>query len=91
MVEVRKREKESTEGLLRRFNRRVQNSSVLQDARGARFRGKLENRTKKRASAISRNKFRIEKEKLVKLGKVSPTHRLPNKYKLKIKALIRSK
>lgn len=89
MVEVRRREKESAESLIRRFTRRVQKSNVLTDARSSRFLNKDKSKTKQRQSAIKRVEFLAEKDKLVKMGKVRSTERLPNKYKLKIKSLIK--
>ena len=62
MVEVRKRERESVESMIRRFTRRIQKSEVLSEARASRFLTKNKSKTKQR---------------------------LPNKYKLKIKASIK--
>lgn len=89
MVEVRKREKESVESMIRRFTRRIQKSEVLAQARASRFLTKGKSKTKQRQAAIKKVQFLSEKDKLVKMGKVRSTERLPNKYKLKIKASIK--
>ena len=89
MVEVRRREKESVEGMIRRFTRRLQQSEVISDARDKRFRTKGKSKKKQRESAIKRQQFLAEKDKLVKMGKVKPNQKLPNRYKLKIKERIR--
>jgi ribosomal protein S21 len=90
MVEVRRRERESTEAMLRRFTRRVQQSGDLQAARAKRFNSGEKSKRKQRDSAVKRVQFLFEKKKLVKQGKVrSMEQRLPNKYKLKIKESIR--
>ncbi len=89
MVEVRKREKESVEAMIRRFTRRLQQSEVLSDARASRFLTKAKSKRKERNSAIKRSQFLAEKDKLVKMGKVRSNERLPNRYKLKIKEKIR--
>jgi len=70
MVEVRKREKETTSYLLRRFARRVQQSGIILRARKTRFyespKSKLE---KKKAALWLRNAIK-ERERLKKLGKI---------------------
>jgi hypothetical protein len=50
---------------------------------------KAKTKRKERDSAIKKSLFLIEKEKLVKMGKVRSNERLPNRYKLKIKEKIR--
>jgi ribosomal protein S21 len=89
MVEVRKREKESVESMIRRFTRRIQKSEVLVQARSSRFLTKGKSKTKQRQAAIKKVQFLSEKDKLVKMGKVRSNEKLPNKYKLKIKASIK--
>lgn len=68
MVEVKRREKESTESLLRRFTRRVQQSGILIQARKVRFRERSKSKRRVKEEALKREKIRAEKEKLRKLG-----------------------
>lgn len=70
MIEVRRREKESVESLLRRFTRRVQQSGVLIEARKSQFRQPKKSKLRIRQEAIKRDEIKAEKEKLRKLGKL---------------------
>lgn len=71
MVEVRRREKESTGSLLRRFTRKIQQSKLLIDARSNAHRVRLKSKTKKKKDALRRVIKRKEYERLRKLGKIS--------------------
>jgi len=67
MIEVRKKENESTGSLLRRF---VQQSGLLLQARSSRFVEKTQSREERKKSALRRNEIVAEKEQLRKLGKL---------------------
>ena len=69
MIQVRKRDREAPESLIRRFSRRVQQSGVLQRVRKMRFRLEEKSRTKRRDEAIYKVRIRKEITKLKKLGK----------------------
>lgn len=69
MIEVRKKERETTESLIRRFSRRMQQSGVLMRARKTRFRADEKSKTEKRDEALYKVKIRKEIDKLKKLGK----------------------
>ena len=73
MAEVRRKERESLESLIRRFNKRVQQSGRLYIAREARFFKREKSRNLQRASAIRGSELRAERELLKKLGKL-PLH-----------------
>lgn len=68
-IEVKKKERETSESLIRRFSRRVQQSGVLLRARRSRFRKDEKNKREKRLEALYKIKIRKEIEKLKKLGK----------------------
>lgn len=70
MVEVRKKERESVEGLLRRFTKRVQRSRLLASARKSRFYEQPKSKRELRRTAYHRSMVLEEKEKLIKLGKI---------------------
>lgn len=70
MVEVKKRDNESTDSLLRRFSRKVQQSGVLLQARKVRFYERKKARRKLREEAIRRAHFLEERERLIKLGEL---------------------
>ncbi|MFH1611683.1 MAG: hypothetical protein ABH887_00180 [bacterium] len=67
-IEVKKREKENTRSLLRRFTRRMQQSGVLVRARKARFMEKEKIKSERRNSALYRQRVSKEKDKLRKMG-----------------------
>ncbi len=69
MIEVRKKDKESSENLIRRFTRRVQQSGVLMHVRKTRFKKDEKSKREKREEALYKIKIRKEIEKLKKLGK----------------------
>lgn len=69
MIEVRKRDRESAEGLIRRFNKRIQQSRVLAKARKSRFRLEEKSKIEKRKEAVYKVRIRKQIAKLKKLGK----------------------
>ncbi len=69
MIEVKKKDKETSESLIRRFSRRVQQSGVLMRARKVRFRNEEKSKSEKRDEALYKIKIRKEIDKLKKLGK----------------------
>jgi ribosomal protein S21 len=68
VIEVKKRENETTRSLLRRFSRRIQQSGILIRARKGRFLEKEKTKPERRNSALRRIKIGKEKEKLRKRG-----------------------
>lgn len=70
MVEVRRKERESVESLLRRFTRKIQQSRVLINARESRFYVSPKSKREMREGALHRAKIIKEREKLIKLGKI---------------------
>lgn len=70
MVEVRRREGETTGAMLRRFTRRIQQSGVLLHARKGRFYASKPTKREKRERALRKIKVLKERTKLEKLGKL---------------------
>lgn len=68
MVEVRKRENESSESLIRRFSRKVQASGVLLQAKKVRYYQRKKSRLKAREEAKRKAELTAERERLIKLG-----------------------
>ena len=68
MIEVRKRENESSSGLIYRFTKRIQQSGVLREAKKRRFTHRAVNRLKRKLSAIHRETKKQETIRLKKLG-----------------------
>ena len=72
MVEVKKKDNESFESLLRRFNRKIQQSGVLIRARRIRFFEPPKSRNLQKEAARRRAQIRVQKEELKRLGKPVP-------------------
>lgn len=69
MIQVtRKDGKESTENLLRRFNRKVQQSGTVAIVKGAQYFEKPMSKRDRRAKAIIRSERKAIKLKKIKLG-----------------------
>jgi len=62
LVEVKKKDNESFESLLRRFNRKIQQSGVLIRARKIRFFTPTKSRNLQKVAARRRSQIREEKE-----------------------------
>ncbi len=69
MIEVKKKERETNESVIRRFSRRVQQSGILANARKARFQTKEKSKKQQREEALYKIKIRKEIEKMKKIGK----------------------
>lgn len=72
MVEVRKREHETTGAMVRRFTRRVQQSGILVQARKLKFHKGKATKRQSRESALRRITLARERTRLEKLGKALP-------------------
>lgn len=68
-LEARKKERESSQGLIRRFTQRVQRSGILVRARKNRFYHRQKSQQMKKRSALRREKLKEEYKKIEKLGK----------------------
>jgi len=70
MVEVRKRDNESTGSLLRRFSKMVQQSGFLLRVKGRRYYSPQKSEYQKKREALRRVKWQQEMDRLRKLGKI---------------------
>ena len=70
MVEVKRKDNESFESLLRRFNRKIQQSGVLVRARKIRFFEPTRSRNLLREDAARRAVKKEKREELKKMGKL---------------------
>ena len=68
-LEVQKQERETTQALIRRFTKKVQQSGILLRARKSRFHKRSKSRQMKKRAALRREKLRKEYQELEKLGK----------------------
>jgi len=71
IIEVKKNPNENNASVLRRFSRRIQESSIIQKVKNNRYNERKESKLKIKKSALKRMKKRKENEKLRKLGKIS--------------------
>jgi ribosomal protein S21 len=69
MVEVKKKDNESFDNLLRRFNRKVQQSGVLVRARKTRYFTPAKSRNLTRSAAQRRSIIKAKRDEDKKLGK----------------------
>lgn len=69
MIQVRKKDKENAESLIRRFSRRIQQSGVLMQARRTRFQGDKKSKQEQRNEALYKVKIRKEINKLKKIDR----------------------
>lgn len=77
MADVKRRKGESFDSLLRRFNRRVQQSGKMIEARKIRFHEPLPSKTKQRSSALHRLANKMKREYLVRTGQFIEEERRP--------------
>jgi len=76
MIEVKRRKGETFDALLRRFQRRMQASGKILQAKKVRFHGKDPSRNKRRESALRREDMRKNYEYMFKTGQLKEeTHR----------------
>jgi hypothetical protein len=69
MIEVKKKDRETSESLIRRFSRRVQQSGVLVKARKTRFRVDEKSKGELRQGAMYRAQVKKVVDRLKKMGK----------------------
>jgi ribosomal protein S21 len=70
MSEVKRKKGETFDALLRRFQRRVQSSGKILQAKKVRFLNKKQNRNKRRESALFREDKRAEYNYMLKTGQL---------------------
>jgi len=76
MIEVKKKKRESTGSLLRRFNKRVRQSGVLWTSRQNRYFEKPKNKQQQKMSALRREKLRKLRRRLIKTGQLDPREKI---------------
>jgi len=69
-LEVKKQVRETSQALIRRFTRALQESGILLRARKVRFKEKEKSEQMKKRVALRREEKKREYEKLRKLGKI---------------------
>ncbi|MFH1820752.1 MAG: hypothetical protein ABH805_02465 [Candidatus Nealsonbacteria bacterium] len=69
-LEVKKQERETSQSLVRRFGRRIQQSGLLIRARRNRFYVRPKSQQAKKKAALRREELKKEYQQLKKLGKL---------------------
>ncbi|MBM3250969.1 MAG: hypothetical protein FJZ07_01925 [Candidatus Nealsonbacteria bacterium] len=69
-IEIKKKERETSQGLVRRFSKRIKQSGVLFRAREIRFRERPKSRQMKKRSALRREQMRREYKIREKMGRL---------------------
>lgn len=69
-LEVQKKERETTQSLVRRFVQKVQKSGILRRARFIRFYQRSKSRQMQKRAALRREELKKEYEKKKKLGEI---------------------
>ena len=82
MIEVKKKDRETSESLIRRFSRRVQQSGVLVHARKTRFRQDEKSKREVRQGAMYKAKVKKVVDRLKKMGKFDEANFRNTKKKL---------
>jgi len=67
-MEIKRREGESINVFLYRFQKKVQQSGILREAKKRKYRDRPISKTKKRLSALHREQKKKELEKMRKMG-----------------------
>ena len=70
-LEIKKQNRETSQSLIRRFSRSVQESGILIRARKIRFRQRQKSEQMKKRAALRREELKKEYQRLRKLGEVS--------------------
>ena len=68
-LEVKRKERENPQSLVRRFTKRVQQSGILLRARKIRFKRREKSKDQRKKTALRREEMKKEYEELEKLGK----------------------
>ena len=69
-LEVQKQERETSQALLRRFTKKIQQSGILVRARKSRFHKRVKSRQMKKRAALRKVVLRKKYEKMKKMGQL---------------------
>jgi len=69
-IKIKKHSKETSQSLVRRFSRRIQQSGILRRARKNRFFNPAKSKTLKKKAALRREELKKDYEKKVKMGEI---------------------
>lgn len=72
-LEVKRQNRETTQSLVRRFSRKMQQSGILLRARKIRYKEREKSEQMRKRSALRREQLRKEYERLEKMGQLQTT------------------
>jgi len=70
MIEVKRKDTESTASLLRRFTKKIRESGILPKVRSSRYKTRSQSDLQKKKTALKKVKSKQKLEYLRKLGKI---------------------
>lgn len=70
MLEVKKKDGESASSLIYRFSKKIQQSGVMKEAKGRRYKDRAKSKLKRKVSALHKAKRKIEMDRARKWGVV---------------------
>lgn len=70
VIQIKKQSKETSQGLVRRFSRRVQKSGILRRARNIRFRKRAKSEQLKKRAALRKVELKEEYKMKIKMGEI---------------------
>jgi len=74
-LEVKRKQRESTQGLIRRFSQRVRRSGILRQARKIRFQKKAKSDEAKKKAALRKEQLKREYQRSEKMGELKERKR----------------
>jgi hypothetical protein len=69
-LEIRKKEKETSQSLIRRFSQRLRRSGILLRARKAQYKKRAKSQEMKKRAALRREELKKEYERKKKMGEI---------------------
>ena len=70
VLKINRKEKESSQSLVRRFSKRIRQSGILVQARRIRFRKKSKSKQMKKRSALRKEQMKKEYQKKKRMGEI---------------------
>lgn len=78
-VEIKRNNNETGTSVLRRFTKKVQSSGVLPRVRSLRYNVRVQSHYKNKMRTLNGLKMKVDREKLIKLGKIKERTLNPKK------------
>lgn len=69
-LKVKKKERETSQSLIRRFSKKIRQSGILRQARDSQYKKRSKSKEMKKRAALRREELREEYEKKRKMGEI---------------------